>query len=112
MEYMLIYHEIYHLHSTYLIEKTTEYVMNEVRYENNILANDLQVTLTIKDFNQNATSRLDVNLIITDLESTNRPPTTEEKYDICIVCFGDHNDRNNLCSLSCGHNYHFDCIDQ
>ena len=61
--------------------------MNEVRDDNNILANDLQVTLTIKDYNQNATSRLDIDLIITDLEGTNRSPTTEEENDICIVCF-------------------------
>ena len=53
--------------------------MNEVRDDINILANDLQVTLTIKDYNQNTTSRLDVDVIITDLEETNRPPTTEEK---------------------------------
>ena len=70
--------------------------MNEVRDDNNILANDLQVILTIKDYNQNATSRLDVDLIITDLEGTNRLPTTEEENDICIVCFGNYNDGNNL----------------
>ncbi|KAL0713344.1 hypothetical protein Bca4012_020322 [Brassica carinata] len=86
--------------------------MNEVRDDNNILANDLQVTLTIKDYNQNATSRLDVDLIITDLENTNRPPTMEEINDICIVCFGDYNDRNNICSLTYGHNFYFNCIDQ
>ncbi|KAG2295437.1 hypothetical protein Bca52824_042106 [Brassica carinata] len=50
-------------------------------YDHNILANDLQVTLTIKDYNQNATSRLDVDFIITDLESTNRLPTIEERND-------------------------------
>ncbi|WZZ34443.1 hypothetical protein YC2023_017844 [Brassica napus] len=86
--------------------------MNEVRDDINILANDLQVTLTIKDYNQNATSRLDVDVIITDLEGTNRPPTTEEKNDICIVCFGNYNDGKNLCSLTCGHIFHFACIDQ
>ncbi|KAG2276498.1 hypothetical protein Bca4012_043275 [Brassica carinata] len=42
--------------------------MNGVRDDINILANDLQVTLIIKNYNQNATSRLDVDLIITDLE--------------------------------------------
>nr|VDD51434.1 unnamed protein product [Brassica oleracea] len=51
----------------------------------NILANDLQVTLIIKDYNQNTTSRLDVDLIITDLEGSNRPPTTEEENDICVM---------------------------
>ncbi|KAH0852360.1 hypothetical protein HID58_007275 [Brassica napus] len=82
--------------STFLIEETIQYLMNEVRDDNNILANDLQVILTIKDYNQNATSRLDVDLIITDLEGTNRLPTTEEENDICIVCFGNYNDGNNL----------------
>lgn len=67
-------------------------MMNEERDDNNILANDLQVSVTIIDYNPNATSRLDVDLTITDLESTNRPPTIEEINNICIVCFRDYND--------------------
>ena len=51
-------------------------------------------------------------MIITDLEGANRPPTTDEENDICIVCFGNYNDGNNLCSLTCNHNFHFACIDQ
>ena len=66
----------------------------------------------MKNYNQNATSRLDVDLIITDLEGTNRPPTTEDENDICIVCYENYNDGNNLCSLTCGHNFHFPFIDQ
>ncbi|CDY28910.1 BnaA02g25660D [Brassica napus] len=86
--------------------------MNEARATINTLANDLQVTLTIKDYNPNATSRLDVDLIITDLEGTNRPPTTEEENNMCIVCFGNYNQHNYLCTLTCGHSFHFACIDQ
>ena len=86
--------------------------MNGVRDDINILANDLQVTLIIKNYNQNATSRLDVDLIITDLEGSNRPPTTEEENDICVVCFRNYKDGNNLCSLTFGHNFHFAFIDQ
>ncbi|CAG7862636.1 unnamed protein product, partial [Brassica rapa] len=109
---MLTYHNIHYLDSTFLIEETIEYMMNEVRDVRNILVNDLQVTLTIKDYNQNATSRLDVDLIITDLEGSNRPPTTEKENDICVVCFRNYKDENNLCSLTFGHNFHFACIDQ
>lgn len=58
MEYMLIYYDIHNPDSTFLIEKTTQYMMYEVRDDINILANNLQITLTIKDYNQNATSRL------------------------------------------------------
>lgn len=86
--------------------------MNEVRDDNNILVNDFQVTLTITQYNKNATLRLDVDLIITDLESTSRPPTMEETNEICIVCFGDYNDGNNIYALTYGHNFHFNCIDQ
>ena len=39
MEYMLLYHDIHHPNSTYLIEETTQIVMNEVRDDINILAN-------------------------------------------------------------------------
>ncbi|WZY73002.1 hypothetical protein YC2023_005242 [Brassica napus] len=112
MEDMLTYHDIHHPNSTYLIEETKQYVMNEARANINTLANDLQVTLTIKDYNSNATSRLDVDLIITDLEGTNRPPTIEEENDMCIVCFGNYSQHNNLCILTCGHSFHFACIDQ
>ncbi|CAH8336993.1 unnamed protein product [Eruca vesicaria subsp. sativa] len=92
MKFMLTYHVIHHPNSTYFIEKTTQYVMNEVRDDNIILANDLQVSLTIIHYNPNATSRFDVDLTITNLESTNRPPTTEEISTVCIVCFRDYND--------------------
>ncbi|KAF3528558.1 hypothetical protein DY000_02042450 [Brassica cretica] len=112
MEDMLTYHDIPHPNSTYLIEETRQYVMNEARASINTLANDLQVTVTIKDYNPNGTSRLDVDLIITDLEDTNRPPTTEEENEMCIVCFGNYNQHNYLCTLTCGHSFHFTCIDQ
>ncbi|KAL0654510.1 hypothetical protein Bca4012_097201 [Brassica carinata] len=78
----------------------------------NTITNDLQVTLTIWNYNQNTTARLDVDLIITDLEETNRPPTTKEENDICTICFRNYNYGNKLCSLTCGHNFYFTCIDQ
>ena len=36
--------------------------------EDNNITDDLEVTLTITDYNQNEIARLDVDLIITDLE--------------------------------------------
>ena len=101
---------MHYLDSTFLIEETIEYVMNEVRDVRNILVNDLQVTLIIKDYNQNATSRLDVDLIITDLKGSNRPPTMEKENDICVVYFRNYKDGNNLGSLTFGHNFYFACI--
>ncbi|KAH0903217.1 LOW QUALITY PROTEIN: hypothetical protein HID58_042720, partial [Brassica napus] len=53
-----------------------------------------------------------INLIITDFEGTNRPPTVEEESVICTVCFENYNYGNNLCYLSCAHNFYFPCIDQ
>ncbi|KAG2328903.1 hypothetical protein Bca52824_000083 [Brassica carinata] len=67
MEFMLAYHDINHPNSTYFIEKQPN-VMNEVRDDHNILANDLQVTLTIKDYNQAQHQDFGVDFIITDLE--------------------------------------------
>ncbi|WZY95990.1 hypothetical protein YC2023_110364 [Brassica napus] len=37
-------------------------------HNDNNITDDLEVTLTITYYNQNATARLDVDLIITDLE--------------------------------------------
>ncbi|WZY72377.1 hypothetical protein YC2023_004617 [Brassica napus] len=101
MKFMLTYNRIHHPGSTLLIQETTEYVMNKLPNGYNTITNDLQVTLTIWDYNQNATARLDVDLIITDLEETNRPPTTEEENDICTICFRNYNYRNKLFSLTC-----------
>ena len=56
--------------------------MNKLPNGYNTISNDLQVTLTIWDYNQNATARLNVDLIIIDLEETNKPPTTKEKKTI------------------------------
>ncbi|WZZ35336.1 hypothetical protein YC2023_018737 [Brassica napus] len=58
--------------------------MKLLAVEDNNITDDLQVTLTITYYNQTATTRLDVDLIITDSEATNRPPTTEEENDACI----------------------------
>ena len=79
MEFMLTYHHIHHPDSTLLIQETTEYVLNKLPNNYNTIINDLQVTLTIWDYTQNVTARLDGDLIIADLEETNMPPTTEEK---------------------------------
>ncbi|KAL0886104.1 hypothetical protein Bca101_010087 [Brassica carinata] len=83
----------------------------QVRENNNIIAQDLQVTLTIRDYNLDTTARLDVDLIITDLEGTNRPPTTEEENHICTICLEDYSNVTNISILSCGHKFHFLCID-
>ncbi|KAF8113169.1 hypothetical protein N665_0055s0033 [Sinapis alba] len=82
-------------------------MMNVLRDNNNNITDDFQFTLTIKDYNQNATARLDVDLIITDLEIIIRPPTTEKKNDTCTICFENYNYRNKICSLTCNHKFHF-----
>lgn len=43
MDFMLSYHAIHHPDTTYLTEKISQYVMNEVKDDN--FGNDLQVTL-------------------------------------------------------------------
>ncbi|KAL0853796.1 hypothetical protein Bca101_058948 [Brassica carinata] len=70
---MLSYHDIHHPDSTFLIEVTNQYMMNLMRENHNIISQHLQVTLAIRDYNLNATARLDVDLIITDLEVTRQP---------------------------------------
>ncbi|CAH8329022.1 unnamed protein product [Eruca vesicaria subsp. sativa] len=72
----------------------------------------IQITLTLTDNNQEATAKLDVDLIITDLEGTTRPPHMEELYNTCTVCFENFNNDKYICALSCGHQFHFSCIDE
>ena len=50
-------------------------------------------------------SLLDINLIFTDFEKTNKPLNVEE--NTCTVCFENYNYGNNICYLSCGHSFHF-----
>ena len=73
LDFMLSYHDIHHPDSTFLIEETNQYVMNLMRENHNIISQHLQVTLAIRDYNLNATARLDVDLIIMDLEVTRQP---------------------------------------
>ena len=108
---MLTYHHIDHPNSTFLIQKTNKYKVNLLRDNDNIFTNDLRVALTIRDYNHNATARVDVDLIITDLADTNRTPTTNEENDICIICFENYNNVTNISTLTCTHKFHFHCID-
>ncbi|KAG2306241.1 hypothetical protein Bca52824_025989 [Brassica carinata] len=73
LDFMLSYHDIHHPDSTFLIEETNQYVMNLMRENHNIISQHLHVTLAIRDYNLNATARLDVDLIIMDLEVTRQP---------------------------------------
>ncbi|KAG5406131.1 hypothetical protein IGI04_012250 [Brassica rapa subsp. trilocularis] len=106
---MLSYHAIKHLDSALLIYHTVQYARNVFPTNMNY---DLQITVTITDNNPYATARLDVDLIITNLEGTNRPPTVGEESDICTICFGNYNYGNNICYFLCRQNFHFLCIDQ
>lgn len=99
MEYMITYHETHLPKSTFIIQKANQFVINLLRENNNIIADDLQVTLTIKNYNQNATARFDANLISTGLEKTNRPSTKEEKNNICTICFQNYISVNSICTI-------------
>ncbi|KAF8047245.1 hypothetical protein N665_3133s0001, partial [Sinapis alba] len=112
MEFMLTYHEIEHRDSTMLIQKTAQYVMELFTTENTSIYDDLQVTLRITDYNENAYARLDVDLIIADIEDTNRLPNSEEEDETCTVCFGNYRNGTYLCNISCGHTFHFQYISQ
>ncbi|KAF8081782.1 hypothetical protein N665_0867s0004 [Sinapis alba] len=112
MEFLLPYHEIEHLDSTMLIQKASQYVMELFTTENANIYDDLQVTLRITNYNENASARLDVDLIITDIEETNRLPNSEEENNTCTVCFRNYSNGTYLCTISCGHTFHFQCISQ
>lgn len=71
----------------------------------------LNITISITDYNPTATERLDVDLIITNLEGTIRLPTAEEENAMCTICLENY-PVNRICSLVCGHTFHFPCIDQ
>lgn len=43
--------------------------------------------MIITDYNQNTIARFEVGFIITDLEATNKPPTTEEENDTLHCIF-------------------------
>ncbi|CAH8285161.1 unnamed protein product [Eruca vesicaria subsp. sativa] len=112
IDFMLGYHQIKHEDSTMLIHEISEYTMKIIT--TNILETNyhFQVNLTLTDNNPEETVRLDVDLILTDLEGTTRPLHTEECNDTCTVCFENFNNGSYICALSCGHQFHFPCIDE
>ncbi|CAH8354885.1 unnamed protein product [Eruca vesicaria subsp. sativa] len=67
---MLAYHQIKPEDSTMLIHKTSEYVMKILTTSVVDINSDNEITLTIMDNNPDAAARLDVDLIITDLQGT------------------------------------------
>ena len=83
---MLSYHDINHLDSALLIHHTAQYVRNVFPTNMNY---GLQITVTITDNKPYASARIDVDLIITDLEGTKKLPTMGEESDTCIICFGN-----------------------
>ncbi|RID62503.1 hypothetical protein BRARA_E01572 [Brassica rapa] len=94
-----------------IIHDTSQYVMNELLASKNNRTGDLDITISITDYNPTATERLDVDLIITNLEGTIRLPTAEEENVMCTICLENY-PVNRICSLVCGHTFHFPCIDQ
>lgn len=65
------------------IQEIIQYKVKLLSAEDNNITDKLQVILIITDYNLNATARLDVNLIIIDLETTNRHPT--KRYMHCML---------------------------
>ncbi|KAH0905878.1 LOW QUALITY PROTEIN: hypothetical protein HID58_037705 [Brassica napus] len=45
-------------------------------------------------------------------EKTIRPPMTEQENNTCTIRFRNYNYRNNLCSLTYSHNFHFYFINE
>ncbi|KAF8109828.1 hypothetical protein N665_0090s0011 [Sinapis alba] len=112
MEFLLPYHEIEHPDSTMLIQKASQYMMELFTTENTSIYDDLEVTLRITNYNENASARLDIDLIITDIEETNRLPNSEEENETCTVCFRNYRNGTYLCTILWGHTFHFQCISQ
>ena len=99
MELMLSYHDINHHDSTFLIHDTTQYI-RDVCPTN--ITSDLQITINMTDNNPYATARLYVDLIITDLEGTNRPPTVEEDVESVFDIYFTMYNREIIYKISLG----------
>ncbi|KAF8068112.1 hypothetical protein N665_1151s0007 [Sinapis alba] len=112
MEYMLTYHEINIEASTRFIDITSHKVSDIISSLTNYEGTHLRIILYLKDFNPQATHRLDVDVATIDLRNAMRQPTREEENEMCTICLDNFNGTEvvNSLQLQCNHTYHHQCI--
>ncbi|CAH8325747.1 unnamed protein product [Eruca vesicaria subsp. sativa] len=74
------------------------------------ISTHLRTVLSIKDFNQRAINRIDVDVATIDLRDSRREPVLEELEKMCIICQDKINGAVVVNSLRCNHIFHRLCI--
>lgn len=64
----------------------------------------------VTDYNFQATSRIDTDVLIPHLETAKRVPTTLEENEYCAICLETIKGRDIINNLACNHIYHHECI--
>ncbi|KAG7567941.1 Zinc finger RING-type [Arabidopsis thaliana x Arabidopsis arenosa] len=64
----------------------------------------------VTDYNFQANSRIDTDILIAELQTSKRKPTTNEENEDCIICLQTFKGRQDINSLACNHIYHHECI--
>ncbi|BAB01979.1 unnamed protein product [Arabidopsis thaliana] len=64
----------------------------------------------VTDYNFQADSRIDTDVLIAHLETAKRVPTTSEENEDCAICLQTFKGRDDINNLACNHIYHHDCI--
>lgn len=109
VDFYLTFHEIDETVSGMLVNNLKNFIQDAILSFGADNHQPLNVYFEIEDHNPNATRRLDVEVVIQDLEVTQRQPTKEEDKE-CSICLEDLQGPQNINTLFCNHKFHHECI--
>ncbi|EOA32515.1 hypothetical protein CARUB_v10015795mg [Capsella rubella] len=109
VDFYLTFHEIDETVSGMLVTNLINFIQDVILSFGGDNHQSLNVYFEIEDHNPNASRRLDVEVVIQDLEITQRK-ATEEEDSKCAICLEDLQGPENINTLFCNHKFHHDCI--
>uniref|UniRef100_A0A1J3ICE2 Uncharacterized protein n=2 Tax=Noccaea caerulescens TaxID=107243 RepID=A0A1J3ICE2_NOCCA len=86
IEFLLIYHQIHENDATRVARRFNDFVTAVMVSTEHGRGTQMDMHFTVTDFNSQATNRLDVDLLIANLQTSNRVPTLDEQNEDCPIC--------------------------
>lgn len=91
-----------------LTETLLDFIHTTILSPHADITHRLEVAFKIEDLNPNSSRRLDVDLVITDLETT-QTQATEEEHGDCPICLDKLRGPKNINTFICNHKFHHEC---
>lgn len=94
------------------IQKLVFLFIYELFSSDSNIGSHVRAVLSIKDFNPNATNRIDLDIALIDLRGSIREPILDDVDKTCTICQEKFIGTGVVNSLRCNHIYHHLCIVQ